>query len=108
MSKTVLMLTPGYPGEMPLFTRGLAMQGATVLGIANGPEHELPALARQHLAAYHQIPDLFTDVPSAIAQIRQWLGRRTVDRVCCLWEPGVEVAAQIREALGVPGQSYAQ
>ena len=108
MSKTVLMLTPGYPGEMPLFTRGLSMQGATVLGVANGPKHELPALARQHLAGYCQIPDLFTDVPSAIGQLRAWLGRRTVDRVCCLWEPGVEVAAQIREALGVPGQSYAQ
>jgi hypothetical protein len=41
MSKTVLMITPGYPGEMPYFTRGLSVQGATVLGVANGPAHEL-------------------------------------------------------------------
>ena len=108
MTKTVLMLTPGYPGEMPYFTRGLSLQGATVLGVASGPAHELPALARQHLAGYLQVPDLFTHAAAGIAQIRRWLGDRTLDRVCCLWEPGVEIAAQIREALGVPGQSYEQ
>ena len=105
---TVLMLAPGYPGEMPLFTRGLSLQGATVLGASNGPAHELPELARRHLSDYIAIPDLFTNAPSAIAQLRQWLGSRTLDRVCCLWEPGIEIAAQIREALGVPGQGYEQ
>ena len=105
---TVLMLAPGYPGEMPLFTRGLSLQGATVLGASNGPAHELPELARRHLSDYIAIPDLFTNAPSAVAQLRQWLGSRTLDRVCCLWEPGIEIAAQIREALGVPGQGYEQ
>jgi biotin carboxylase len=108
MPKTVLMLTPGYPGEMPLFTRGLSLQGATVLGVANGSVHDLPETARRHLSGYLQVPDLFTNSESAIAQIRHWLGGRTVDRVCCLWEPGIELAAQIREALEVPGQSYEQ
>jgi hypothetical protein len=108
MTKTVLMLTPGYPGEMPYFTRGLSMQGASVLGVASGPVHELPALARQHLTGYLQVPDLFTDPATGIEEIRRWLGPRTIDRVCCLWEPGVEIAAQIREALGVSGQSYEQ
>lgn len=108
MSKTVLMLTPGYPGEMPHFTRGLSEHGATVLGIANGPAHELPEMARRHLSDYLQVAELFSHPQAAISQIRRWLGTRTLDRVCCLWEPGVEVAAQIREALGVPGQSYEQ
>ncbi len=108
MSKTVLMLTPGYPGEMPLFTKGLAGQGATVLGVASGPGHDLPESARRYLSGYLQVPDLFANPDSAIAQIRNWLGNRALDRVCCLWEPGVEIAAQIREALGVPGQSYEQ
>ena len=108
MSKTVLMITPGYPGEMPHFTRGLSEQGATVLGVANGPAHELPELARRHLSDYLQVPELFTNTPAAIDQIRRWLGGRTLDRVCCLWEPGIELAAQIREALGVPGQGYEQ
>lgn len=108
MSKTVLMLTPGFPGEMPFFTRGLSLQGATVLGIANGPAHDLPEIARRHLSGYLQVSDLFTNTASAIAQIRRWVGDRPIDRVCCLWEPGIELAAQIREALGVPGQSYEQ
>ena len=108
MPKTVLMVTPGYPGEMPLFTRGLSMQGATVLGVANGPVHELPEMARRHLSGYLQVDDLFSNTASAIEQIRRWLGGRTIDRVCCLWEPGIELSAQIREALEVPGQSYEQ
>lgn len=108
MSKTVLMITPGYPGEMPLFTRGLSEQGATVLGVANGPAHELPELARHHLSDYLQVADLFSNTESAIAQIRRWLGSRTLDRVCCLWEPGVELAAHLREAFDVPGQRHDQ
>ena len=108
MPQTVLMLTPGYPGEMPLFTRGLSTQGAAVLGVANGPERELPDLARRHLSGYLQVEDLFTNTASAIAQIQRWLKGQSIDRVCCLWEPGIELAAQIREALGVPGQSYEQ
>ncbi len=108
MTKTVLMLTPGYPGEMPFFTRGLSMHGASVLGVANGPANELPEMARKHLSDYLQVSDLFTDPASGIKQIRSWLGARTLDRICCLWEPGIEIAAQIREALGVPGQSYEQ
>jgi ribosomal protein L22 len=102
------MLTPGFPGEMPLFTRGLSEQGATVLGVSNMPVQDLPDIARRHLSDYFLAPDLFTNPEVAIEQIRRWLGSRTVDRVCCLWEPGVEIAAQIREALGVPGQSYHQ
>lgn len=108
MPQTVLMLTPGFPGEMPHFTRALDSHGASVLGIANGPAHDLPEMARRHLAGYLQVSDLFTNTPSAIEQIQRWLAGRTVDRVCCLWEPGIELAAQIREALHVPGQSFEQ
>jgi len=108
MSKLVLMIAPGFPGEMPLFTRGLSLQGATVLGTSNGPAHDLPDLAKRHLSDYLMVPDLFSNPASAIEQLRRWLGSRTLDRVCCLWEPGIEIAAQIREALGVPGQGYEQ
>lgn len=102
------MLTPGFPGEMPLFTRALSVQGAKVLGVANGPVSDLPDMARKHLSGYLQVEDLFTDTESAIQQIRYWVGSQTIDRVCCLWEPGVELAAEIREALNVPGQSFEQ
>ncbi len=93
---------------MPLFTRALAQQGATVLGLSNGPVHELPEMAQRYLSDYLQLPTLFTDPEAAIHPLRAWIGSRHIDRVCCLWEPGVEIAAQIRERFGIPGQSYEQ
>lgn len=108
MGMTVLMLAPGYPGEMPLFARALAEQGATVLGCSNGPAEELPAEVRPYLADYLAVPALFAAPDEAVEPVRRWLGARRLDRVCCLWEPGVEVAAVLREGLGVSGQSRAQ
>ena len=32
-----------------------------------------------------------------------WLRGRSVDRVECLWEPGMGVAARLRHTLGAPG-----
>ena len=108
MPSNVLMIMPGFPGEMPYFTRGLSTMGAAVWGVAPGHVTELPELARQHLSRYLAVPSLFTDEASAIAAIREWTRGVTIDRVSCLWEPGVELAAAIREALGVPGQSREQ
>jgi biotin carboxylase len=105
MATNVIMIMPGFPGEMPHFTRGLAELGATVWGVAPGHVSELPELARQHLTHYLSVPALFTDERAAIAAIRAWTRGVTIDRVSCLWEPGVELAAAIREALGAPGLS---
>ena len=105
MAANVLMIMPGFPGEMPHFTRGLAEVGATVWGVAEGSWHDLPEMARQHLSHYRSVPALFRDERAAIDDIRAWTRGVTFDRVCCLWEPGVELAAAIREALGVPGLS---
>lgn len=108
MASNVLMIMPGFPGEMPHFTRGLAEVGATVWGVAPGGSGELPDVARAHLSHYLSVPSLFTDTNAAIAAIREWTRGTTLDRVSCLWEPGVELAAAIRAALDVPGQSPAQ
>jgi biotin carboxylase len=108
MAPNVLMIMPGFPGEMPFFTRGLSEVGATVWGVAPGHVTELPAVARRHLSRYLSVPSLFTDERAAIAAIREWTRGVTIDRVSCLWEPGVELAAAIREALGTPGQSREQ
>ncbi len=108
MASNVLMIMPGFPGEMPYFTRGLSEMGATVWGVAQGPATELPELSRRHLSHYLAVPALFTDTNAAIAAIRDWTRGVTIDRVSCLWEPGVELAAAIRAALGVPGQTPEQ
>ena len=33
----VLLLSPGYPADMPEFTRGLAEAGAVVFGVGDSP-----------------------------------------------------------------------
>ena len=37
----VLMISPGFPAEMPLFTAGLAAVGARVIGLGEQPEQAL-------------------------------------------------------------------
>jgi hypothetical protein len=103
----VIMIAPGYPGEMPYFCRALALHGARVYGLSDVPEKELPALAREHLAGYIRVPNL-QDEEGAVRIVVQGVGGAKIDRVICLWEPGVLLAARIREALGVPGMGVEQ
>jgi hypothetical protein len=104
---TVLMISPGYPAEMPQFTRGLAEVGATVLGVGDQAQAALPDLVRRSLAGYLQVRSLW-DAPAVLGELRRWLAGRTLDRVECLWEPGMLLAAELREGLGVGGLSVAQ
>lgn len=100
----VLMIAPGYPPEMPLFVRGFTRVGAKVYGVADVPQHELPALAKEHLTAYLKVDSLL-DEDAVIAAVKKWSGPVKFDRVVCLWEPGVLLAARLREALGVQGMT---
>jgi hypothetical protein len=103
----VLMIAPGYPAEMPLFCRGLAWAGAQVYGLSDVPQQELPDVARRHLTGYLRVPSML-DEAGAVKAAQQWLRGKTIDRVVCLWEPGVLLAARLREALGVPGMGVEQ
>src|SRR5690349_12766248 len=98
----VVMLGPGYPGEMPLFARGLAEVGAKVIGVGDQPVGALPDLARHSLSDYVQIGS-WADEDGAIATVLDALRGRNVDRVETLWEPTMLLAARLREAIGVPG-----
>ncbi len=103
----VIMLAPGYPGEMPYFCRGLSLHGGKVYGLSDVPENDLPALTREHLSGYLRVPN-FTDEDAVVKQVVAGVGRSTIDRVVCMWEPGVVLAAKLREALGVPGMGVEQ
>jgi biotin carboxylase len=100
----VLMISPGYPHEIPYFTRALAWAGARVLGVSDQPEGALPHEARNNLAAYLQVPNLM-DEDAVVEAVKRWTSPVRVDRIECLWEPGVLLAARLREALGVEGMS---
>lgn len=103
----VLMLSPGFPGEMPFFARGLAQQGVAVVGAGDQPVAALPQMTRSALADYLHLPSLW-DEADAVERVRDWAKSRPVDRVECLWEPGMLLAAKMREALGLPGMTVAQ
>ncbi len=103
----VVFLGPGYPGEMPLFTRGLAEVGATVIGVGDQPSDALPELSRRALADYIQIGS-WGDEDGIMRTVLDRLRGRNVDLVETLWEPTVVLAARLREAIGTPGMSVEQ
>ncbi|MCA8968310.1 MAG: ATP-grasp domain-containing protein [Planctomycetes bacterium] len=98
----VLMISPGFPTEMPLFTRGLARVGAEVYGLGDQPRSALAPDVAASLHDYLQVRDLW-DEARVVGEVRHWLGNRRIDRVEVLWEPGMMLAAKLREALGAPG-----
>ena len=100
----VLFVSPGYPSEMPHFVRGLAEIGAEVLGIGDQPGSLLPESVRHDLADYLRVRNLW-DEEAVCRETLEWLGSRAVDRVECLWEPGMILAARLRESAGAPGLS---
>lgn len=103
----VLMIAPGYPGEMPYFCRGLTQHGGKVYGLSDVPEGDLPPLARDHLSGYLRVPNL-TDEAAVVRAVVAGVGEHQIHRVVCLWEPGVVLAARLREALNVPGMRVEQ
>jgi formate-dependent phosphoribosylglycinamide formyltransferase (GAR transformylase) len=103
----VLLIAPGFPAEMPLFARGLAEVGARVLGVGEGPAAGLPEEARAALSDFLRVSSLFDEF-ATVKEVVQWVGGHQIDRVECQWEPGVVLAARVREALGVPGMSVEQ
>jgi hypothetical protein len=103
----VLLLSPGYPADMPEFTRGLAEAGARVYGVGDTPAGSLPPLVRHSLSEYIPVRSLW-DEEAVIAALREHLRGRPLDRIECLWEPGILLAARLRQVFGVDGLNVAQ
>ncbi|MEM9293704.1 MAG: ATP-grasp domain-containing protein [Acidobacteriota bacterium] len=104
----VLMISPGFPTEMNLFTRGLAQVGARVFGLGDQPSGMIPQAARHALSDYLQVPNLWNEAEVTRAVVDWLRPRGGVDRVECLWEPGMMLAARLRETLGLPGMGVQQ
>lgn len=103
----VLMISPGFPPEMQYFTRGLASQGAKVIGLGDQPEAALPSVAREHLSAYLHV-DSFLDEAAVLDKVAGFASRVPIHRAECLWEPYMVLVARIRERLSLPGLSVHQ
>ena len=103
----VLFISPGYPAEMALFTRGLATVGATVIGIGDQQPQDLPQAARDGLTEYVHLGSL-AEEHAVIDRVRQIAGQIPIHRVECLWEPYMILAGRLREVLGLPGLTAEQ
>ena len=103
----ILLLSPGYPADMPEFTRGLAEAGARVFGVGDSPVDGLPPMVRRSLTEYIPVRSLW-DEDAVIASLRERLRGQQLDRIECLWEPGILLAARLRETFGVPGLNVEQ
>ena len=100
----VVFIQPAYPVEQQEFCRGLAEVGATVIGVGSGPLAQQPSRIHRYLSAWVDAGNLL-DLEGAARRIAAKVGSVGVDRVESLWEPTVELAARVRELLGVPGMS---
>jgi len=103
----VMMLSPGYPADMPEFVRGLAEHGARVFGVGDQPSGSLPDTVRHSLSHYIEVRSLW-DTSQVIADVQNQLRGQTLDRIECLWEPGIMLAAELREHFGVGGLTIEQ
>jgi hypothetical protein len=103
----VVYLSPGFPAEMPLFVRGLAQVGAKVFGVGDQPKAALSADVREALSDYLQVGS-FSDEAKVVEEVRRWMRGRQVDRVECLWERLMYLAARLRASFAVPGMSMDQ
>lgn len=101
----VLFISPHYPEEMQEFTRGLSEVGARVYGVGDVPLQQIPSHVRRYLSGYIQTASLFAE-DRAVADIAPAVRHLRLDRVECLWEPCIELAAKLREQLGLPGMRY--
>ena len=103
----ILVISPGYPGEIGYFSRGLAATGAKVFGLGDQPRSSLPAEVQDTLTAHLHAPNLW-DLDSTTQRV--WHEAHTngirFDRVECLWEPGMMLAAKLREVLSVPDSAW--
>ena len=103
----VLILSPGYPADMPEFTRGLAETGARVFGVGDSHPQSMPSLVQRCLDDYIHVRSLW-DEGAVIATLRERLRGHRIDRIECLWEPGIILAARLREEFEVPGLTVDQ
>ncbi|MEM9555018.1 MAG: ATP-grasp domain-containing protein [Acidobacteriota bacterium] len=107
MPTNVLFFSPAFPAEMPWFTRGLARVGARVVGLADQPLPAVPETARHAMVDYVQVRNMF-DEREVLDTVRAYARRVRIDRVECLWEPGMLLAARLREMLELPGMTVAE
>ncbi len=103
----VLFLAPETGPYNLRFVDALKRAGAKVSGAGHAPEARLAEELRRRLDSYVAVKSLLDGAD--VARIaREIDARERIDRVETIDEPAIVPAAQVREALGVPGLTVVQ
>lgn len=99
-----VFIEPSFPANQKQFVRALHEAGAKVTGIGERPREALESDLQRWLVHYEQVGSV-VDTPHVTAVVRDIHQRVPVDRVEASIEAHTMTAAQVREALGIPGTS---
>lgn len=105
MTLNVVLISPSFPADNGHFTRALnALPGVRVLGVGDQSPSAMEPEVRAALDDHLVVRDLWNE-EATVRETREWLGSKGLQpqRVECLWEPGVVLAARMRESFDVPG-----
>ncbi len=100
----IIFIEPSFPANQKEFVRALHKAGATVTGIGERPKHALSADLRDWLFHYEEVPSV-VDVAALTPLVQRIHERKAVQRLEATVEAHMMAAAQVREAVGIPGTS---
>ena len=100
----IVFLEPCFPANQKQFIRALHAAGANVTGIGERPREALDAELRSWMLHYEQVPSV-VDAGVLAERVRAIHARLPVQRLEATIEAHMMAAAQVREALGIPGTS---
>jgi hypothetical protein len=100
----VVFIEPSFPANQKQFVRGLRKAGAIVTGIGERPADSLDEDVKSWLFHYEQVGSV-VDTGALFDKTRWIQDRLAIDRLEATIEAHVLAAAEVREALGVPGTS---
>ena len=100
----IVFIEPSFPGNQKEFVRALRAAGAAVTGIGERPPEALGGDVKGNLVHYEQVPSV-VDVGSVTDAVRRVHQRLPVERLEATIEAHTMAAAQVRQALGIPGTS---
>ncbi|QFG67360.1 ATP-grasp domain-containing protein [Ornithinimicrobium pratense] len=100
----IVFVEPHFPRNQREFPRVLAQAGANVIGVGETPADYLDDELRSTMVHYEQVGSV-TNLGEMTEAVRRIQDKVWVDRLESTIEAHQLVAAQVREALGIPGTS---
>ena len=100
----IVFVEPGFPANQRRFALALAAVGANVIGIGEADEYTLDDELRSAMSGYYKVGSV-TDLRAMTEAVQFIQSKVWVDGLEATVEAHTMVAAQVREATGIPGTS---